>query len=140
MTSTRVRTIAFVGLAVAGLTLAACGGSSNSSSSTSAAPASSSASNIPGGGGAAECTKEVLAEAANKASGGTFKDVSGFYCEDGWAVVAGNVNGSAQAWLFEAEGQFWVPKELQEVCQSGDLPDKVAAMACQFGSASASAS
>lgn len=137
MTKSRMTVFAAVGLSVAGLALVGCGSGGSSASSSSAAPASSSASSqIPGGGGAAECTEAVLGDAAKQASGGSFTDVSGFYCENGWAVVAGNVNGKADAILFEAEGQFWVPKELQETCQAGGLPAKIQSMACQFVSSS----
>jgi hypothetical protein len=104
--------------------LAAC-----SSSSTTTESASASASMV---GGMTECTQANLEPAATEAAQAlgadnvfTFEDLQ---CADGWAVVSGIVgNGSTAAsepvgaptsFVFQAEGQFWVPQDKSTVCGS----------------------
>jgi len=144
----QTRSIAFYStLAAAGLSLAACGGGGGSSSSSAAeSPA------MPGGGGAAECSDASLTTAATEATstggfgmlmtgepvpaGSAFDSYQSSNCQDGWALVGANVTPpggqlTGAVFLFEAEGQFWVPKTVSEACSSG-VPDALKAAACQF--------
>ena len=127
-------------LAVAGLTLTACGGGSSSSeSSSAAAPATTSAAPAPAPTTEppapnpqpdGDCSEEALNSAAANATGGSFGGVEEFTCDNGWAVVSGKMNDQYTSLLFKAEDGSWMPKESQEVCQSGELPDDIAEVAC----------
>ena len=127
-------------LAVAGFTLTACGGGSSSSeSSSAAAPATTSAAPAPAPTTEppapnpqpdGDCSEEALNSAAANATGGSFGGVEEFTCDDGWAVVSGKMNDQYTSLLFKAEDGSWMPKESQEVCQSGELPDDIAEVAC----------
>lgn len=117
--------------------LSACS-SSSSSSEASAAPSSSMV------GGMTECTEAVLspealkaAQAINAANTFETQDVA---CDNGWAVVTGilgsgeeSAEGQAEAdaegdgpqgaptsLIFQAEGQFWIPKTATDVCGTID--------------------
>jgi hypothetical protein len=86
-------------------------------------------------GGMTECTDEIVNQAAeeyvNEMSGGEnawYPD--SVQCADGWAVASG-INGEANApedgplgaptnIIFQAEGQFWVPKDAADVCGTID--------------------
>lgn len=127
-------------LAVAGFTLTACGGGSSSSeSSSAAAPATTSAAPAPAPTTEppapnpqpdGDCSEEALNSAAANATGGSFGGVEEFTCDNGWAVVSGKMNDQYTSLLFKAEDGSWMPKESQEVCQSGELPDDIAEVAC----------
>ncbi len=127
-------------LAMAGVALTACGGSSDSGSS-SAAPAPETTSAAPAPDPTTEppapnpqpdgdCSEEALNSAAANATGGSFGGVEEFTCDDGWAVVSGKMNDQYTSLLFQAQDGSWMPKESQEVCQSGVLPDDIAEVAC----------
>lgn len=119
-------------IAAAGLSLSACGGSGNSaSSSSSAAPVSSSAEPpAPNPYPEGDCSQDALNSAAANATGGSFGGVEEFTCDGGWAVVSGKMNDQYTNLVFKAEDGSWMPKEAQEVCQSGDLPAKITEVAC----------
>ena len=127
-------------LAVAGFALTACGGGSSSSeSSSAAAPATTSAAPAPAPTTEppapnpqpdGDCSEEALNSAAANATGGSFGGVEEFTCDNGWAVVSGKMNDQYTSLLFKAEDGSWMPKESQEVCQSGELPDDIAEVAC----------
>ena len=113
-TSRALRSIALPisGLALAGMALTACGGSSDS------------------GGSEADCSQEALNSAASNATGGTFGGVEEFTCDGGYAVVQGKMNDQYLPLLFKAEGSNWVPVEILNACQAGEVPAKVAEIAC----------
>lgn len=118
-------------LAVAGLS--ACS-SSSSSSDASAAPSGSMV------GGMTECTEAIVYAAADEAAKAMGADnvftPDGLQCADGWAVVTGILAGAEEAaaaeanadapqgaptsMIFEAEGQFWIPKTAMDVCGTID--------------------
>lgn len=84
-------------------------------------------------GGMNDCELGTVQAAVDQAAealgaGNTF-DIFMFTCEDGWLFVEGDLTAEGDttsaptALLFEAEGQFWVPKDLADVCVSEDPDD-----------------
>lgn len=101
---------------VAGAALAGC--SSSNDTSGSATP-SASASMV---GGMTECTEAAIKPVLMQ---GLAKDVQlmswdGLSCADGWAVVGATIgdgeHGAPTSFIYEQEGQFWIPKTQQDVC------------------------
>ncbi len=135
MTTTRTKRASFIlpaVIAAGALTLAACGGSSDGGSTT-AAPTE------PGGGGVAECTTEVLEKATEEAAaaaGITLENTNEYDCVDGWAIVFGitkeNDIEQTTAFVFEAEGQFWVPVSTGDICDGNveGVPAAIKDQAC----------
>lgn len=118
-------------LAIAGFALTACGGSSDSASSSSAAPASSSEEPpAPNPNPEGDCSQEALNSAASAATGDSFGGVEEYTCDGGWAVVSGKMNDQYMNLVFKAEDGSWMPKEIQETCQAGELPATIAEIAC----------
>ncbi|MBU3684680.1 MAG: hypothetical protein FGM39_11850 [Phycisphaerales bacterium] len=136
-------------IAVTGLVVAACGGSGGSSSSSAAESSA-----MPGGGGSAECSDTALQAPTTDAAStggfgmlandgqpvpaGTTVDAASVrsLCDSGWALAAANVTPpggqmTAAVFLFEAEGEFWVPKSVADTCASG-VPAALKAAGCQF--------
>lgn len=130
MTSTAIRFLALPAglLLAAGLT--ACGGSSDGAASSSAAPDSSSEQPAPNPNPEGDCTQDALNSAAANATGGSFGGVEEFTCDGGWAVVSGKLNDQYLNLVFKAEDGSWMPKEIQETCAAGELPAKIADIAC----------
>lgn len=96
--------------------------------------------------GSAKCDQASIKDALkawSKANGGgkaTLPDASGSYrCADGWAVAFPNVgSGEAEVTVtavFEAEGQFWIPKDRTQVCgkdkADSEVPASLYRDACQ---------
>lgn len=81
-------------------------------------------------GGMTDCTKETLQKAADvvmKAKNdGNMYTVDSVTCDSGWAVTSGTLGpkdapssgpqGAPTPMIFQAEGQFWIPKEAKDVC------------------------
>ncbi|MGI9163067.1 MAG: hypothetical protein ACR2JI_09135 [Mycobacterium sp.] len=78
-------------------------------------------------GGVTECTTAALAGPATAAAHAMGADnlytVDDLHCADGWAVTAGllsskaNPNmGAPTSFVFEQEGQFWIPRDKATVC------------------------
>jgi hypothetical protein len=78
-------------------------------------------------GGMTECTKAALAEPATGAAQALGPDnvytVDELSCADGWAVTSGVLAdksnpsmGAPTSFVFEQQGQFWVPKDKSMVC------------------------
>ena len=78
-------------------------------------------------GGMTECTKDALAQPASQAAealgAGNIYTVDELSCADGWAVTSGLLAdkdnpqmGAPTSFIFEQEGQFWIPKEKSKVC------------------------
>ena len=113
-------------VAVAASTLAAC--SSGSTSSDAASPAAT-ASMV---GGMTECTEEIVGAAATEAAIALGADNvfthDNLACSNGWAVASGILGsgstaddapeGAPTSFIFQAEGQFWVPQDKSKVCGS----------------------
>ena len=122
-------------LALTGLTaaLAGCAHGTARDTSAPAAPATTPATSAPATtapsliGGMTTCTKEALAEPAGAAARALGPDnvytVDDLHCADGWAVTSGLLankadptRGAPTSFVFEQEGQFWVPKDKAKVC------------------------
>lgn len=71
-------------------------------------------------GGMAECTDAAMQEAVGAVYGDGSFEITGYKCEDGWAYAstdpADGDMGAPQMFIFEAEGQFWIPKDAASVC------------------------
>ncbi len=78
-------------------------------------------------GGMTECTKPALAEPATQAAQALGADnvytVDDLSCADGWAVTSGTLAskenpemGAPTSFVFEQQGQFWIPKDKATVC------------------------
>lgn len=96
--------------------------------------------------GSAKCDQASMQKAVEswaKANGGgkatlPEKPVS-YSCADGWAVAFPNVgSGEAEVTVtavFEAEGQFWIPKDRSQVCgktaAKSEVPASLFKDACQ---------
>ncbi len=131
-------------LSIAGLS--ACSSSSSSTAAASSAPASSAPSSSAAVGGMTTCDAATVGPEAVKAAqainaNNTFEtqDVA---CDNGWAVATGILGGSAgeegaetdaesssegdspqgapTSFIFQAEGQFWIPKAAADVCGTID--------------------
>lgn len=125
MTNTTRIAAALACLASAGLT--ACSTSSTAPAGTGTPLAASSSPTAPMVGGMTECTKDALAQPATNAAQAMGPDnvysISDLHCSDGWAVTGGvlaNKNnpemGAPTSFVFEQEGQFWIPKDKATVC------------------------
>lgn len=96
--------------------------------------------------GSAECDQASLEKAVEdwgKANGGQkatlLASPKSYRCADGWAVAFPNV-GSGEGEItvtavFEAEGQFWIPKDRAKVCGNtaaeSEVPKALFKDACQ---------
>ncbi|MSY39124.1 MAG: hypothetical protein F2641_06730 [Actinobacteria bacterium] len=105
---------------IAGAALAGC--SSSDDASTDVTPTAS-ASMV---GGMTECTEAAIKPSLES---GLAKDVTlmswdGLSCADGWAVVSATIgdgeHGAPTSFIYEAEGQFWIPKKQADVCGTVD--------------------
>lgn len=119
---------------VAGLGLAACSSSSGSESSS----AGSTASPI---GGMTECTSEAVQPAVDASVAELGADnqmtIDDLQCADGWAVASGVLGpkdapsdgpqGAPTSFIFEQEGQFWVPKDAADVCGTSEADAEIPA-------------
>ena len=125
MTNTAHITAALAVLAAASLT--ACASSSTEPAAPSSSAAASSSSTAPTVGGMTECTKDALAQPATNAAQAMGSDnvyaISDLHCADGWAVTGGVLAnksnpemGAPTSFVFEQEGQFWIPKDKAKVC------------------------
>ena len=85
-------------------------------------------------GGMTECTDQIINDAAEQYAV-SLSDDNAWYpdsvqCADGWAVASGMIGladapddgpmGAPQSIIFEQEGQFWIPKQAQDVCGTID--------------------
>jgi hypothetical protein len=105
---------------VAGAALAGC--SSSDSTSNDVTPTAS-ASMV---GGMTECTEAAIKPTleAGLAKDVTLMSWDGLSCADGWAVVSATIgdgeHGAPTSFIFEQEGQFWIPKTQADVCGTVD--------------------
>ena len=78
-----------------------------------------------------ECTKEALAQPATAAAQAlgpnNIYTLDTLNCADGWAVTSGLLAskdnpqmGAPTSFVFEQEGQFWIPKDKAAVCGTLD--------------------
>jgi hypothetical protein len=123
-------TAALACLAAAGLS--ACATSSTEPAAPSSSVAASSSSTAPMVGGMTECTKDALTQPATNAAQAMGPDnvyaISDLHCADGWAVTGGVLAnksnpdmGAPTSFVFEQEGQFWIPKDKVKVCGTNPI-------------------
>jgi len=125
-------------LATGALVLSACGGSSDSGETTAPAPEPTSTETDDIGGGEAECTTEALervTEEAAAADGVELVTTNEYSCVDGWAIVFAITKEAdieqTTAYVFEAEGPFWVRVDQGSVCDGdADVPAAIKDQAC----------
>ena len=152
MNITRIGGLAAATLCSAAL-LAGCGSSSSSADTSSADTTTTAAATTAAAtttaatttdqkvGGTATCDQESLSKAV-EATGtakepNTLATPTSFECSDGWAYAYVNSGtGDAQytgTTVFEAEGQFWIPKDRQKVCISpgNQVPKAIYQPACE---------
>ena len=136
-------------LLIAGASLAGCSSSDSETASSES----------PTVGGMAECTNEALQPAVDESVLALATDgitdnqmpIEELQCADGWAVAAGIVGpkdppadgpqGAPNSFIFQAEGQFWIPKDREQVCGTGganysadsQVPEAIFTMACASG-------
>lgn len=98
-----------------------------SASTTAPTTTAPSTTDTPMVGGMTECTKAALAEPATQAAQALGADnvftIDNLDCADGWAVTSGVLSGkdnpqmgAPRSFVFEQQGQFWVPKDKADVC------------------------
>ncbi len=97
-----------------------------SSSSTSADVTTSPSPSSSVIGGMTECTQAAIeptlkAELKGDVQLMSFDDLT---CADGWATVGAVIGdgkqGAPTSYIFEQEGQFWIPKQAADVCGTVD--------------------
>jgi hypothetical protein len=86
-------------------------------------------------GGMTECTDQIINDEAQKVVDAESGGANQWYpdsveCSDGWAVAFGtngeagqsdaNATGAPTNIIFQAEGQFWIPKDPADVCGTYD--------------------
>ena len=90
-------------------------------------------------GGTATCDAASLVKAAQGADPNVtgLDEPNAFQCADGWAYADVDTGSGSDQYagvvVFEAEGQFWVPKDRAEVCKApGDqVPESLYQSACE---------
>ena len=152
MNITRIGGLAAATLCSAAL-LAGCGSSSSSADTSATAAATTAAATTAAAttaaatttdqkvGGTATCDQASISKAV-EATGtakepNTLATPTSFECSDGWAYAYVN-SGTGDAeytgtTVFEAEGQFWIPKDRQKVCISpgNQVPKAIYQPACE---------
>ena len=63
--------------------------------------------------------------------GETLFSLDGLECADGWAATFPTIgttedNAVTETWVFEAEGQFWIQRDRNDVCGTQDANDSQA--------------
>lgn len=124
---------ATVALVAAAILTACSGGSPQPDTSTSASAV----------GGMAVCDQPtiegVVKEDVNATyPGATFVSLDEFRCTDGWAVATATVDTSGSTvpaeFFLRAEGQFWVPTNIEDICGTplaeSDVPEPIYVAAC----------
>ena len=144
MKTTRIGGLA-VALLAAGALVAGCGSSSDTASDTTAkADTTTQAATSTGQkvGGTATCDAAAIEKAAQNSPGFenqkvVLEDSSSLEGADGWAYAFINAGTGDEAVtgtvVFEAEGQFWIPKDRATVCKApGDqVPAAIYQPACE---------
>lgn len=115
------------GLLAVGMALVGCSSTSSEPVAPTSTPTPTPTASPTVIGGMTECTQAklepaVTAELAKDVQLMSFDDLS---CADGWAVVAATIgdgeHGAPTSFIFEQEGQFWIPKEQSKVCGTIDF-------------------
>lgn len=138
MITSRIGALAAAALLSAAV-LAGCGSSSDTAASGDTTAPVSTGEKV---GGTATCDAASIEKAAQDSPGFenqkvTLEDSSSFKCADGWAYAFINAGTGEEAVtgtvVFEAEGQFWIPKDRATVCKApGDqVPAAIYQPACE---------
>ena len=116
--------------------LAACSSSSSTSEESPAEVSTAASAEESMVGGTAACDKAAFTQAmddqlAAEDNGEKLFSIDDFQCADGWAVVFPTVGASEEnsytiTAVFEAEGQFWIPKDRMKVCGTQNMDDPTA--------------
>ncbi len=81
---------------------------------------SSDSTDEPSVGGMAECSDAAMAEAVNADPAFATYIVTDYKCDSGWAYASADPaegeTGAPSMMIFQAEGQFWIPKNAADVC------------------------
>lgn len=120
-------------LALAAVVLSAC----STTSSTEPTPSPS----LIGGEAAcdeAAITQVVQTDIDANYPGSTFVSLDSFSCEAGWAIVRTQIDESGATLpavvFLRAEGQFWVPSSIEEICAKpqaeSSVPQSIYVEAC----------
>jgi hypothetical protein len=136
-------------LIIAGLSLAGCSSSDSETAATES----------PMVGGMTECTTEAVQPFVDQAvlalatdgSTDNAMPIEDLECADGWAVATGILGpkdppadgpqGAPNSFIFQAEGQFWIQKNPEQVCGTGganysadaQVPESLYTLACASG-------
>jgi hypothetical protein len=118
--------------------LAGCGSSSDSAVSGDTAASTSTTEMV---GGMTTCDASAIGTAVeNTSTSGApavLAEPDSFGCADGWAYAFANVgegeNQFTSTLVFQAEGQFWVPKDRATVCTApgNEVPEAIYKDACE---------
>lgn len=111
--------------------LAGCSSSSDETTTTEASPEATAEASMVGG--MATCdeatfTQVVTDQIAAEGSETQLFSLDGFECVDGWAAVFPTVGTTeedavTETLVYEAEGQFWIPKDRMAVCGTVNMDD-----------------
>ena len=95
------------------------------------------------GGGTASCDEASLSavireEVDQTYPGATFVSLADYECVDGWAFARAQVDTSGvvvpTAFFLRAEGPFWVPVSIEEICgtplSDSEVPEPIYVQAC----------
>lgn len=102
---------------IVSLGLAGCSSSDSSADVTTSPSPSSSVI-----GAMTECTQAAIEPTLQAELKGDvmLMDFNDLMCADGWAtvsaVIGDGTQGAPTAYIFEQEGQFWIPKQAADVC------------------------
>jgi len=140
MTTSRISAACAAAL-ISATVLVGCGSSSDTAASgeSAATTAATAATTSPKVGGTVACDAASITKAAQGADDApvALAEPDSFKCADGWAYAFVNVGSGEEQYtatlVFEAEGQFWVPKDRAKVCNApGDeVPAAIYKDACE---------
>lgn len=139
----RWKSVLALALATAASAALLFGCSSDDDSDTTAKSPTGETGIVTGSAGCDQASLEKAVEDWGKANGGQQATLpaepKSYRCADGWAVAFPNVgSGEGEVTVtavFEAEGQFWIPKDRSQVCgknaKQSDVPASLFKDACQ---------
>lgn len=87
---------------------------------------------LPAVGGTVKCDKASISKALEGIDG--LVGIEDFACADGWAYALVDTDGYTETVVLEAEGQFWILKDRNDVCGTGpddaEVPSSIWEPAC----------
>ena len=131
---TTALTVATIALGTIGLAACSSGSATDEPAAASAAPAASASASMVGG--MATCdeatfTQVITTMLEEDGNSEQLFSIDGVECLDGWAAVFPTVGATeeesfTETLVFQAEGQFWIPKDRMEVCGTVNMDDPTA--------------